>query len=113
MNALSAGCESDISRLKMLDDEIEGPYLPGHLIGDQGFICVRESEIRVRRYETAAGRNQIRLRVLTSTSSPTGIRIGFEHEICAAVSEAEWEQLRSGDRLCVGIPPSAVYFVGK
>jgi molybdate transport system ATP-binding protein len=103
----------DISRLKILQDEIEGPYLPGHLIGDQGFLCVRESEVRVRRCETVGDRNQIRLRVVSATSAPTGIRIGFEHDICAAVSEAEWEQLRSGDRLCVGIPPSAVYFVGK
>jgi molybdate transport system ATP-binding protein len=103
----------DISRLKIFDDEIEGPYLPGHLIGDQGFLCARESEVRVRRYETDAGRNQIRLRVLTTTSSLTGVRISFEHEICAAVSEAEWQQLRSGDRLYLEIPPSAVYFIGK
>jgi molybdate transport system ATP-binding protein len=101
------------SRLNILDHELEGPYLPGHLIGDQGFLCVRESEIRVRPSENHADHNQIRLRVLATTSCSSGVRITFEHDICAAVSEAEWEQLRSSDRLYLEIPPAAVYFIGK
>ena len=34
------------SRLRVLNDEIEGPYLPGHLIGDHGFLCVRQFETK-------------------------------------------------------------------
>lgn len=101
------------SRLKVLDDEIEGPYLPGHLIGDQGFLCVRESETKVRALETRAGPNQITVNVLSTNSSSRGTQITFEHGICATVSDAEWQQLRSSDRLRLEIPPVAVYFLGK
>ena len=101
------------SRLKILEDEIEGPYLPGHLIGDQGFLCVRESEVRVHGWEGRAGQNQIGLCMLSAASCSSGIRVTFEHDICAALSEAEWEQLRSSDRLRLEIPRTAVYFIGK
>ncbi len=101
------------SRLKVFDDEIEGPYLPGHLIGDNGFLCVREVEIEVRPLESHTGQNQITLRVLGTNSSSRGTQIAFEHGIYATVSDAEWQQLRSGDRLRLEIPPGAVYFIGK
>ena len=39
------------SRIRVMDQELEGPYFPGHLIGDRGVLCVRRSEIRL----TAAG----------------------------------------------------------
>ena len=31
------------SSIRVLDQEIEGPYLPGHLLGDRGFLCIRSS----------------------------------------------------------------------
>lgn len=101
------------SRLKILDEELEGPYFPGHLLGDQGHVCVREFEMKVRTMEDRAGQNQITLRVAKAAQSSRGIRIAFEHDIHATVSEAEWEKLRSSDRLRIEIPPAAVYFIGK
>ena len=101
------------SRLEVLGHEVEGPYLPGHLIGDHGVLCVREAEIRVRPIETRAAQNRLTLRVIRAIASSRGLRIAFEHEIFANVTEAEWEQLRASDRLSLEIPGSAVYFIGK
>lgn len=111
ISALDPG--RNTSRLTIFDSEIEGPYLPGHLIGDQGFLCIREFEIKLHPYESRAGQNQIALRMVGAASSSLGIRIAFEHGMYARVSEAEWEQLRSSDRLRLEIPPAAVYFIGK
>jgi molybdate transport system ATP-binding protein len=111
ISALDPG--RNTSRVRVFDDEIEGSYLPGHLIGDQGLLCVRESEIRVQALDLRAGQNQITLRVHKATTSHRGIRIEFEHSIFATVSQADWEQLRSAERLRLEIPPAAVYFIGK
>jgi hypothetical protein len=53
------------------------------------------------------------LRVVSSSPSSHGVRLAFEHEVFAIVSEAEYEQLREYDCLRVEIPPSAVYFIGN
>lgn len=101
------------SRLRVLDSEIVGPYLPGHLIGDRGFLCIRQFEIKVVPPRAQAGRNQLMLRVVSSSPSSHGVRLTFEHEVFATVSEAEFEQLRGSDCLRLEIPPAAVYFIGN
>jgi molybdate transport system ATP-binding protein len=99
------------SRLAVLDTEIEGPYLPGHLIGDSGFLCVRQSETRVRPPAARLSANELHLRLTASSVSPRGVRLTFEHGLIATVSESDFEQLRGEDRLALQIPPSAVYFI--
>jgi molybdate transport system ATP-binding protein len=101
------------SRLRVLEHEIEGPYLPGHLIGDQGLVCVRQSETRVPRPNIPPGPNQLSLRVETSNPTSRGLRIEFEHGVLATATEADFHELRGKDRLRIEIPPSAVYFLGK
>ena len=98
-------------RLAVLDQEIEGPYLPGHLIGDNGFLCVRQSEMRVHPPARSSG-NQLLFRLLNWSASSRGVRLIFEHYVIAIVSESDFEQLRGQDRLAIEIPASAVYFIG-
>lgn len=102
--------EHDSSRLKVLDWELEGPYLPGHLLGDRGFICIRESEIRVAACGSA---KRLALRLLASEPSVRGVRLRFEHGINATLPEAAYEPLRGAERLELKIPPSAIWFVAK
>jgi molybdate transport system ATP-binding protein len=101
------------SRLRILGGEIEASYLPGHLIGDQGFVCVRESELEVLPPDISRVSNQFTLRLLGTTPSSHGVRLRFATDIAASVSEAEFEALRGHDRLTVHIPGSAVYFVER
>ncbi len=102
----------NVSRVRVLNHEIEGPYLPAHLIGDRGFLCIRESEMKVLPANGQTGVNQLTLRVLSCSPSCYGVRFAFEHNVCAVVSEAEYQQLRGLDHLRLEIPVSAVYFIG-
>jgi molybdate transport system ATP-binding protein len=99
------------SRLAVLDQEIDGPYLPGHFIGDQGSLCVRQSETRIQAAGGPVAVNGLWLRMVGSTRSPQGVRVLFEDEVVATVSESEFEALRGSERLQVEVPPSAVYFI--
>jgi ABC-type sulfate/molybdate transport systems ATPase subunit len=99
------------SRLTVFDQEIEGPYLPGHLIGDSGLLCVRQSEMRIRPPAARPSGNQLSLRLKNWSVSSHGIRLLFEHDVAVIVSESDLEQLRGEDTLAIKIPPSAVYFV--
>lgn len=103
----------NFSLIRALEGEIEGPYLPGHLIGDHGHLCVRASEVRLLAHTERASRNQLVLNVVSSTPSSRGLRVNLEHEIFVNVSEADFQPLRKSLRLRLEIPPSAVYFLDK
>jgi molybdate transport system ATP-binding protein len=111
INALDPG--RDTSRLEVFGFEVEGSYLPGHLIGDHGYLCVRSSEIRVLPAGGRPARNQLDAILIRQTASARGILLEFENEITAVVSESEYEDLRGRERLRLEVPPSAVHFIGK
>lgn len=99
------------SRISVLNCDIDGPYLPGHFIGDHGFLCMRQSEMRVHPASDQMYPNSLLLRIAGTSRSPQGIRILFEHDVVATVSETEFEALRGSERLQLEIPPPAVYFI--
>ncbi|MBV8552395.1 MAG: ATP-binding cassette domain-containing protein [Acidobacteriaceae bacterium] len=101
------------SRLRMLGYEIDGPYLPGHLLGDRGYFCVRQSEVTVSAPDNGKSHNQLVLNVVDRNPCPRGIHIAFEHDFAAVVSEAEYQPLRGHERLKLHIPARAVYFIAK
>jgi molybdate transport system ATP-binding protein len=101
------------SQIRVLDGEIEGPYLPGHLIGDRGFLCVPASEIKAVPHTGRASAREIVLNILSSAPSSRGIRINLEHDIFITVSQAEFLSLRASSRVRLEIPRSAVYFLEK
>lgn len=103
--------QRNTSTLNMLGHSIESAYLPGHLIGDRGFLCIRESELKVFPLQTRPITNQMELSVLSSTPLPGGMRVQLEHGVAVIVSEGEYEALRGSERLRVEIPASRVYFV--
>lgn len=100
------------SRLRVLEQVLEGPYLPGHLLGDRGFLCVRRSDARTTTVETKAG-NRIAVRVQTSSRSALGMRLDFDHDNWVTVSDSEYQELKGSSRAYLEIPPTAVYFLGK
>lgn len=110
ISALDPG--RNTSRLRALDNSLEANYLPGHLIGDRGSLCVREHEIKVRSTKHPSQPNQVQLRVREATPFAGGVRIHFEQDVSATVSESDWQQLRGDDRLWIEIPPTAIHFIG-
>lgn len=101
------------SRLRVFEFALEGPYLPGHLIGDRGYICVPCSELRVQLPNGRTAPNSLVLHIADRTPSPRGIRLRFEHDVVAMVTDSEYRNLQDNDRLVVEIPAASVYFIGK
>jgi molybdate transport system ATP-binding protein len=99
----------DTSRITVFEQDIQARYLPGHLIGDRGLLCIRESEIRVS--DVATPGNSLLMKVRLATRSPGGVRIQFTGGISATVAESDYEQLRGREHLHALIPASAVSFV--
>jgi molybdate transport system ATP-binding protein len=102
----------DSSRLEVFGQKLEARYLPGHLIGDKGYLCVRQTETRVLPDDGRMATNQLVLRMLSTKPSTHGMLVIFEHEITAVVSHAEFERARGSERVKLEIPPGALYFIG-
>jgi len=83
------------------------------LIGDQGYLCVRQTEARLLPNLNRREPNQILLRVTGAIPSAQGTRVLLEHGAAAVVSEAEYDLLRGEAVLKLDIPTSAVYFIAK
>jgi molybdate transport system ATP-binding protein len=100
------------SRLRLFEQEIEGPYFPGHLIGDSGFVCLRRSEMTVLRDPREAAGNRLTLRIEDVSRSPLGVRVSLEHGFSVILSEAEHAEYAGSERLTLSAPASAVAFTG-
>jgi ABC-type sulfate/molybdate transport systems ATPase subunit len=100
------------SRIRVLNHDLEGPYLPGRLIGDRGVLCVRRSEIRLVA-TGGKGSNRLALPILASSRSPLGMRLEFENDAWVTVSEGEYMGLDGRQLIYLEIPRTAVYFLGK
>jgi molybdate transport system ATP-binding protein len=103
---------SNLSRLSILNQEIEGPYFPAHLIGDRGFLCIRRSEMQVapRREST---KNQLTLRIESKHPSISGIRLTLEGGFSLMLSEADNTAYAVEDQITVSVPTAAMAFTGK
>ncbi|MBV8895830.1 MAG: ATP-binding cassette domain-containing protein [Acidobacteriaceae bacterium] len=100
------------SRLAVFDGFLEGPYFPAHLIGDRGSLCVREYEMKVSASKPGPATNAVAVRPVKTTPVAAGIRIEFDGEFCATVSESDWQAMRGSERLWVEVPRAAVHFIG-
>ena len=101
------------SRILVFGQEIEGPYLPGHLIGDQGFVCLRRSEMKVVAGGEQRSPHQLKLRLEKCSPSVDGVRLELEHGFSAAVRETDYKSNSENEQLTFEVPPPAVAFTGK
>jgi molybdate transport system ATP-binding protein len=97
------------SVLRVAGQEILGPCLPEHLIGDRGFLCIRESDVTVAAEQKL---NRLTLAIVGSGPSSHGVRVQCEGEFFVTVSQAQWEQIRNSEHLHVILPLAAVHFIG-
>jgi molybdate transport system ATP-binding protein len=101
------------SRLQIFDAEVEGPYLPSHLIGDKGYACLRRSELKLLSNHQPASRQQLNLRLEEMHPSPHGVRLSFEGGFSIVAPEADFQNLADKDRLTVEVLPQAIAFIDK
>lgn len=92
--------------------ELNGPHLRGHLLGDRGTLCFRESAVYLSAPEVVPIDGAMKVRIRSANTSPRGTRLQFGESCFATVTETEWETLKSYDRVHASVPPQALYFIG-
>jgi molybdate transport system ATP-binding protein len=100
------------SRLKVFDQEIAGPYLRGRLLGDHGWLCVRENDITVVGASVRAN-NALVSTVERVMDTARGQRLQFEGDFLIAVERGSRDDYRPGARVALQIPPEAVHFLAR
>jgi molybdate transport system ATP-binding protein len=71
----------DSSRLRVLDFQLNGPYLPGHLIGDRVWLCIRPNELRALPANGHPGANQIPAALVRAVTLPHATRLEFDRDL--------------------------------
>jgi len=96
------------SRLRYLDGEIEGPYFPGHLIGDRVWICVRPRQVMAAPRPSRLAPNQIPVTLERVRERVHGLRLEFSGDLAAEDSNGNAEEARRVKDWVVAIPPAAM-----
>lgn len=96
------------SRLRMLGASWNGPYFPGHLIGDKGYVAFRETALKL-----SANNNDAALQVKAIKPYARGVRLNLEEGVSAIMSEAETRDIRAGTAARVQLAPSDIVFLAK
>lgn len=102
---------NNISRLRLAGQTLQTRYLPGHLLGDRGWICVRRSELNVLPHPPEAETNQIVVDWRPRSTTVHGMSLDFEGGLTAEVSAARFAELRGSQRVRLEFPPESVHFL--
>jgi molybdate transport system ATP-binding protein len=98
-----------ISRLRSEKFELTGPYFPGRLRGDQVWLCVHSSELRVAPDDgTKPQLNQIPARLERILEMPQFVRLEFVGPIVAEIPRHEFERQKDNKDWLVEFPPGAL-----
>ncbi len=97
------------SRVRYGDFEFCGPYLPGHLIGDQTSVVLRADDLRVH---TRPGENRFPMRLQAKVDHARAVELQFAGGICALVPRYELDGRADVRDWYVEIPPAALRLVG-
>lgn len=108
---LSLDPSRNISKISAFGEVVEARYLPGHLIGDRGYLCLRNAELSLAD-EGSRSVNCFSLPVVRAVPAADGIRVELEGQLSLTISQREWNSLGRPDRLTIQIPPASAHFLG-
>ena len=97
------------SRLRVRDFELNGLYFPGHLRGDQVWMCARAEELRAQPHNgSRPGANQVPARLLRVSEKAQAVRLEFADEIAVDVPREQYERQKDNKDWLVEFPPQAL-----
>jgi molybdate transport system ATP-binding protein len=98
----------NLSRVRMGEFELEGPYFPGRLKGDRITLYVRPEQLRAAGRNGRLGLNQIPARFERAIEKPRWVRLEFSGGIAVDLPCAEYERQRDNREWVVEFPPSSL-----
>jgi molybdate transport system ATP-binding protein len=76
------------SRLRYGENELNGPYFPGRLIGDHGWLCIRPDLLSVVPRDGRPGMNQVPAALARTIEKPDRVRLEFAGDLAVEVDRA-------------------------
>jgi hypothetical protein len=74
--------------LRYGENELNGPYFPGRLIGDHGWLCIRPDLLSVVPRDGRPGMNQVPAALARTIEKPDRVRLEFAGDLAVEVDRA-------------------------
>ena len=97
-----------VSRLRVGDTELAGPYLPGHLIGDRVWLYLRATDLRAWPRASRPGANQVPVILQRVVQTTDLTRLEFDDDLRVETTDAIPQADREAREWTLEIPPSAI-----
>jgi molybdate transport system ATP-binding protein len=101
----------DIGRVRIAEQIVETRYLPGHLLGDRGWICVRRSDVHVLPYSPELKANQIIMEWQSRSTTVRGVKLEFDDGLSAELSDMQFRELDGSRKVRLEFPRESVHFL--
>jgi molybdate transport system ATP-binding protein len=89
IRALDPGRNS--SKLRYQDFDLQGQYIPGHLIGDRLWVCVRPDQLLALPRDGRPSANQVPAALNYVVDRPNGVRLEFANDLAVEMPRAQYE----------------------
>ncbi len=96
--------QRNLSRLRLGEHDLAGPYFPGRFRGDRVALCVRPEQLGVAPRDGKPGPNQVPLKLLRTVEMPHGVRLEFAGDVAVELSNAEYERQKHNKEWLVSFP---------
>jgi ABC-type Fe3+/spermidine/putrescine transport system ATPase subunit len=97
------------SRVRVRDFDLNGPYFPGHLLGDRVWLCARAEELRaVPHNGSRPGPNQVPARLLRASERTHAVRLEFAGEVTVDVAREQYDREKDNKDWLVEFPPQSL-----
>jgi len=100
--------QRNLSRLRLREHLLSGPYFPGKLRGDRVWLCVRPEQLSVAGRDARPGPNQIPAQLERAVELPQSVRLEFAGGLAVEISRAEFEQQKHNKEWLVEFPTQAL-----
>ena len=106
IRALDPGRNS--SRLRYRDFDLQGQYIPGHLIGSRIWVCVRPDELQALPRNGKPAQNQIPVALNYVVDRLNGVRLEFANDLAVEMPRAQYEKYDRVKEWVVQFPAEAL-----
>jgi molybdate transport system ATP-binding protein len=106
IRALDPGRNS--SRLRYRDLDFTGPYFPGRLIGDHGWLCVRPEQLSAVPRNGKPAPNQLPAALVRVVEQPRSARLEFADDITVELPGFDAEAHRQTKDWLIEFPPHSL-----
>jgi molybdate transport system ATP-binding protein len=100
--------QRNLSRLRVGEFELTGPYFPGRFRGDRVWLCVRPDQLTAAARDGAPGANQVPAQLLRAVEMPHSTRLEFAGDIKVEVPRTDYEKLKNTREWQIGFPQQAL-----